>query len=138
MTERAPPDRAGRRRAAAALLAACGLIACSGDGTRVYDVRVFATYQPSEFRGAGTYPLVVFGAPPDGSSAEEVAAAMRLPEHMGGTELVVAPPGAQGRRFVIAFIEGTPDWACKWTGVPEDGLRPSLCGRSSPGAGTPT
>ncbi len=118
MTDRLPPTRRPRWRCAL-LAAATGLAACSGDTTRVYDVRINSTYEPAGLRTSGTFPLVVLGTPPDGSSAEEVAAAMRLSEHMGGATMTVAPPGTQGRRFVMAFVAGSPDWACKWTGVTE-------------------
>jgi hypothetical protein len=105
----------------ASLAAVAGLLsACAGgeggSRTRVYGNVVSAAYSPSGLRASGEIPLVVLGAPPDGSSPAEVAAAMTLPGNHGGAQTVATPAeSAPRRRLVILFAPGNPDSICTAT-----------------------
>lgn len=123
----APPRRLPRAAAAAVAtfaLAACAVGAPPPASTTLVHSRVIeAAYVPSEVSAAaaaGGLPLVVLGAPPDGSGPEAVAAAMTVPQGLGGQGMALIPRGSDGARVVVAFGAG--------------GGRSSLCDADRAGA----
>ena len=81
------------------------LAACAGVGaTRVGPVDVHGGYIYAEAAAvAPAMPLEVRGTPPDGSTTEAVAAAMRMPAGLGGRPFVAAVPDPRGPRVTLAF-----------------------------------
>jgi hypothetical protein len=102
------------RRAVAAVAAALAVAGCAGGG--LFDERIAfvdhdPAYSPLEFGGfAAAGPLVEARGPiPGGASAEELAAALRLPGFFPQTPFRVAPPApseARQARIVLAFGPG--------------------------------
>ncbi|MDF2235654.1 hypothetical protein P2H44_24110 [Albimonas sp. CAU 1670] len=107
---RRPIRRPVRRALPIALLApaALALAGCAGgtggEGwTSVTTPMIDTAYDPRQvFRGA-PMPLELRGAPPDGASPAEVAAAMTLPARFGSSPFVLAPNARHETRVVVAF-----------------------------------
>ncbi|MEM1313805.1 MAG: hypothetical protein AAGI51_04570 [Pseudomonadota bacterium] len=81
-------------------------------GTRVHSTIIETNYTPSEI--GGQLPVVVLGAPPDGSPPEAVAAQMRVPQVHGGQPMtLVAPATVRGPRVVVSFGGGSRSTICR-------------------------
>ncbi|MEM9050160.1 MAG: hypothetical protein AAGC92_15750 [Pseudomonadota bacterium] len=65
------------------------------------------------------FPLVVLGRPPDGSDAQTVAAALRLPQRQGGGGFVPTAPGNASLRIAVAFSAASLRTLCAQTGPVE-------------------
>ena len=97
------------RGAAIATALGLGLAACaggpSGPATRLYSEILATAYSPNQINaGSIDTPAEVKGAPPDGSDAAAVAAAMRMPARFGSGGFVpAAGRDAEGPRAVVIF-----------------------------------
>jgi hypothetical protein len=101
--------------AAAAMAAACS---APPGGTLVHSPLIKTRYNPNWVGSGGPMPLQVVGAPPDGASAEEVAAAMRLPGWHGGGRFEAISGPVEGLRMVVVF---SPSNRLDWCEDPSGG-----------------
>lgn len=120
-----------RRALGAAALTAAGfaLAACAGapspNATVVHSNLVETNYSPQEVWAVGpAMPVDVRGTPPDGATAQEVAAALRLPAWFGSKPMELTAPDAAGPRVVVAFGGAPLSRICKGDPAPE-GASPS-------------
>ena len=103
-----PRPHAARLALALGVLGVAALSGCTaldGQGlTQVTTATHDTTYDPREIRPVGApFPLQVFGAPPDGASAQAVAAGMTLPARFGSAPFTLEADPRSGPRIVVAF-----------------------------------
>lgn len=93
-----------------ALVSGLLLVAAGCAAGRVHNVDIASQYRPGDIRAfAGSPTVEVVGAPAAGVTAEEVAAVLRMPGHIGGGPFAAAGPDAAARtesRVVLVFAPG--------------------------------
>ncbi|MGM0584896.1 MAG: hypothetical protein ACQEUZ_09635 [Pseudomonadota bacterium] len=113
----------------AALLAAVLVAGCAGvpGGTIVHSPLYKGRYDPHQVGAFGpSMPVQVVGQPPDGSDAEAVAGAMRLPARFRPTPLEASEGATRGPRLVVVF---NPSGRLHYCDAPRSGGRSGLEGR---------
>ena len=89
--------------AAAFALSACVATATSGETIHSEDIYLrYNLLDASQFAAAGGR-IEVYGAPQNGASAEEVAAALRLPAYLTPRDATAVAQGAEGYRVALVF-----------------------------------
>jgi hypothetical protein len=92
-----------RRTAGVALTAAAALAACAG-ARRIDAPPTFGySFSQAQQVTGGLQRIEIAGAPPDGATPEQVAAALRGPAGFPPTRYEAAPPGGGGTRTVLEF-----------------------------------
>jgi hypothetical protein len=126
-----PPRRRALAAAAAALAALAGCTPPEG-GTLVHSPLIKPLYSPDQVGAFGPgLPVQVVGRPPDGSDAEAVVAAMRLPARFRTTRVVPVETPGEGQRIVVVFApSGRLGWCrdpqASGGAGPADGFRAGL------------
>lgn len=89
--------------ATALSLTACAATTSFGETIHSTDIYLKYSFQDASIFAAAGGPIEVYGAPQDGASAEEVAAAIRLPAYLTPNSAKAVTPGEGGYRVALVF-----------------------------------
>ena len=89
----------------AAVLGLSACVASNSFGETIHSTDIYLKYafQDASIFAAAGGPVEVYGAPQDGASAAEVAAAIRLPAYLAPNKATAVEPGQGGHRVALVF-----------------------------------